>query len=57
MLVIDGPLHGFARTQVDALGQRAVAMVEQGLASGPVAIWDGELKRTSIDHDTVHDEP
>jgi len=31
MLVIDGPLHGFARTQIDALGQRAVAMVEQGL--------------------------
>jgi len=30
MLVIDGPLHGFARTQIDALGQRAVAMVEQG---------------------------
>jgi Ribbon-helix-helix protein, copG family len=24
---------------------------------GPIAIWDGELKRTSIDHDTVHDEP
>jgi AcrR family transcriptional regulator len=31
MLVIDGPLHGFPRTQIDALGQRAVAMVEQGL--------------------------
>jgi AcrR family transcriptional regulator len=31
MLVIDGPLHGFARTQIDALGQRAVAMVENGL--------------------------
>jgi AcrR family transcriptional regulator len=31
MLVIDGPLHGFARAQIDALGQRAVAMVEQGL--------------------------
>ena len=31
MLVIEGPLHGFARTQIDALGQRAVAMVEQGL--------------------------
>jgi len=31
MLVIDGPLHGFARTQIDALGQRAVAMVEKGL--------------------------
>jgi hypothetical protein len=25
--------------------------------SGPIAIWDGELKRISIDHDTVHDEP
>ena len=26
-------------------------------ASGPVAIWDGRPKRTSIDHDSVHDEP
>jgi hypothetical protein len=25
--------------------------------AGPVAIWDGEPKRTSIDHDSVHDEP
>ena len=25
--------------------------------SGPVAIWDGEPRRTSIEHDTVHDEP
>jgi hypothetical protein len=24
---------------------------------GRVAIWDGEPKRTSIDHDSVHDEP
>jgi AcrR family transcriptional regulator len=31
MLVIDGPLHGFPRAQIDALGQRAVAMVENGL--------------------------
>jgi len=31
MLVIDGPLHGLARAQADALGARAVAMVEQGL--------------------------
>jgi len=22
-----------------------------------VAIWDGEPKRTSIEHDSVHDEP
>jgi len=26
-------------------------------AAGPVAIWDGDPKRTSIDHDSVHDEP
>lgn len=24
---------------------------------GPVAIWDGEPRRSSIEHDTVHDEP
>jgi hypothetical protein len=26
-------------------------------AAGPVAIWDGEPKRTSIEHDSLHDEP
>ena len=26
-------------------------------AEGPVALWDGEPKRTSVEHDTVHDEP
>jgi hypothetical protein len=26
-------------------------------ATGPVAIWDGEPKRASIEHDSVHDEP
>jgi Ribbon-helix-helix protein, copG family len=25
-------------------------------AAGPVGIWDGEPKRPSIDHDSVHDE-
>ena len=25
-------------------------------AAGPVAIWDGEPKRPSINHDSVHDE-
>ena len=25
--------------------------------TGPVAIWSGEPKRTSVDHDSVHDEP
>jgi len=26
-------------------------------AADPVAIWDGEPRRTSIEHDSVHDEP
>ena len=26
-------------------------------AAGPVAIWDGTPKRTSVEHDTVHDTP
>jgi hypothetical protein len=25
--------------------------------SGPVAIWDGEPKRTSLEHDSIYDEP
>ena len=26
-------------------------------AAGPVAIWDGEPRRTSIEHDSAPDEP
>jgi Ribbon-helix-helix protein, copG family len=26
-------------------------------SGGPIAIWDGQPKRTSVDHDSVHDEP
>lgn len=26
-------------------------------ADGPVALWDGEPRRRSVDHDSVHDEP
>jgi hypothetical protein len=25
--------------------------------AGPVAIWNGEPKRTSIEHDSIYDEP
>ena len=34
---------------------RKVVLAPQ--AEGPVAIWDGEPKRTSVEHDSVHDEP
>ena len=26
-------------------------------ASGPVALWDGTPTRTSVEHDTINDEP
>lgn len=26
-------------------------------AEGPIGIWDGEPRRTSVEHDSVHDEP
>ncbi len=32
---------------------RMVVLKRQG--RGPVAIWDGVAKRTSIEHDNVHD--
>ena len=25
--------------------------------AGPVAIWDGQPKRSSVEHDSVHDQP
>jgi len=24
---------------------------------GPVALWEGELHRSSVDHDSIYDEP
>ena len=26
-------------------------------SAGPVALWDGEPRRVSVEHDSVHDEP
>jgi plasmid stability protein len=46
-------------------GQSVAALVREAIrkvvlkppARGPVAIWDGEPKRPSTDHDSVHDQP
>jgi plasmid stability protein len=63
---------GVPKDELDALraeakrsGRSVAALVREAIrkvvlkpeASGPVALWNGALKRTSIDHDTVHDEP
>jgi hypothetical protein len=29
----------------------------RGDGEGPVGLWDGAPRRTSVEHDTVHDEP
>jgi hypothetical protein len=43
---------------IAALVREAVRQVVlKPKAEGPVALWDGVPKRTSIEHDTVHDEP
>jgi hypothetical protein len=26
-------------------------------SEGPVGLWDGEPRRTSVEHDSVHDDP
>lgn len=47
-----------SRRSVAALVRDAVRkVVLMPKADGPVAIWDGEPKRTSMEHDSVHDEP
>ena len=45
-------------------GRSVAALVREAIrkvllrpeASGPVAIWDGQPKRTAAEHDSVHDE-
>ena len=52
------------KEELNAL-RKAAALVREAVrkvilmppAEGPVAIWDGEPKRSSIEHDSVHDEP
>ena len=47
-----------SRRSVAALVREAVRkVVLMPAAEGPIAIWDGEPKRSSLDHDSVHDEP
>jgi metal-responsive CopG/Arc/MetJ family transcriptional regulator len=36
---------------------REVVLKPRTKIKGPIAIWDGKPKRTSIDHDSIYDEP
>lgn len=44
------------RSVADLVRDAIRKAVLKPLAAGPVAIWDGEPKRRSVDHDSVHDE-
>ncbi len=47
-----------ARRPVAALVREAVRQVWlRPSSSGPVALWDGAVSRTSVEHDTIYDEP
>ena len=47
-----------SKQSVAALVRDAIRkVVLKPAAAGPVAIWDGEPKRASIEHDSIHDEP
>jgi hypothetical protein len=47
-----------SRRSVAALVRQSVRkVVLMPAVKGPVAIWDGEPKRSSFEHDSVHDEP
>jgi plasmid stability protein len=45
------------RSVADLVREAIRKQVLKPHAAGPVALWDGEPKRASIDHDSVHDEP
>jgi hypothetical protein len=44
------------RSVADLIRDAIRKVVLKPPSEGPVAIWDGEPRRTSIEHDTVHDE-
>ena len=45
------------RSVADLVREAVRKFVLKPRAAGPVAIWDGKPKRSSLEHDSVHDEP
>jgi hypothetical protein len=44
------------RSVADLIRDAIRKVVLKPTTEGPVAIWDGEPRRTSVEHDTVHDD-
>lgn len=45
------------RSVADLIREAIRKVVLTPQSTGPVALWDGEPKRASMEHDSVHDEP
>ena len=45
------------RSVADHVREAIRKIVLKPQATCPVTIWDGEPKRASVEHDSVHDEP
>lgn len=45
------------RSVADLVREAVRKVILKPQSAGPVALWDGEPKRTSVDHDSVHDQP
>jgi hypothetical protein len=41
----------------EAIGAALEKTLPANANHGPVGLWTGELKRTSMDHDSIYDEP
>ena len=44
------------RSVADLVREAVRTVILKPAAGGPVALWDGEPLRTSLEHDSVHDE-
>jgi hypothetical protein len=45
------------RSVADLVRDAVRKVVLKPRAAGPVGIWDGKPKRSSIEHDSIYDEP
>jgi len=45
------------RSVADLVREAIRKMVLKPSSTGPVALWDGKPRRSSVDHDSVHDAP
>ncbi len=45
------------RSVADLVREAVRKFVLKPRSGGPVAIWDGKPKRSSLEHDSIHDEP